>query len=165
MFLIELLAKRWLKEANPHLGRFRSFLFTLLQNFLRNYRRTQAAQKRGGGSTVFSLDGAEAEQLIASLAAEQLDPAKAFDRVWAIHTFDRALRRLDEECRTAGLGAQIENFGRYLKDWPAKGEYERIGATLGLTPAQVAKRVLDLRRRFREVATPRSRPGSRNIPR
>src|SRR5215217_4253429 len=64
-------------------GKFRSYLLRALDHFLINEWRRDSSIKRGGATTIFSLDGLDAE------ARYRMDPADAvtseslYDRRWA----------------------------------------------------------------------------------
>src|SRR5437016_14653423 len=47
-FFVMILETDWLKQADEHRGRFRSFLLKSLQNFLGHALERGSAQKRGG---------------------------------------------------------------------------------------------------------------------
>src|SRR6476620_10363515 len=55
-FLARLIQKNWLADLDPHTGRFRSFLLTVLSRFLINEFERGQALRRGGGKTIISLD-------------------------------------------------------------------------------------------------------------
>src|SRR5438045_8448625 len=61
-FFVELLERDSLRVADPARGRFRSFLLASCGHFLANRRRHAAAQKRGGGRAMLSLDFDAAER-------------------------------------------------------------------------------------------------------
>ena len=60
-FFSRLLQNGALQAADPARGRFRSYLLALLQRMLVSEWRHGHRQKRGGGTTTFSLDDHEAE--------------------------------------------------------------------------------------------------------
>ena len=47
-FFLTILERNWLEHADPHRGRFRSFLLKSLQNFLINAGEKSHTRKRGG---------------------------------------------------------------------------------------------------------------------
>src|SRR5438552_9075987 len=96
-FLLHLLEKHTLSRVQPEKGKFRSFLLASLQYFLADERDKQQAQKRGGGATFISLDDWNAEECYRAEPAEHLDPAKVFERRWAMTLLDRTLARLEAE--------------------------------------------------------------------
>jgi RNA polymerase sigma-70 factor (ECF subfamily) len=150
-FFGHLFAGDWLKKADPDRGSFRAFLLTLMRNFLSNRRRHDHAQKRGGAQTVLSLDTDDCERELASLAATDADPARAYERSWAGCVLEAALERLREEQILAGTHARFDVLRPYLTQSPEAGDYERLAQTLGLTRNQVAVIIHRHSRRFAEL--------------
>jgi RNA polymerase sigma factor (sigma-70 family) len=150
-FLARLLEKNWLEDIDPHTGRFRSFLLTVLNRFLMNeYDRRQAA-KRGGGQRLLSLDGQQAEGRYAQEAATDETPENYFDRSWALALLDQALLRLREETDACGKLRQFDLLNPFLSREAEAGEYTTIGAELGMSDGAVGVAVHRLRQRYREA--------------
>ena len=82
-------------------SRFRSYLLTVLQNFLANQWHQQQAQKRGGGAKFISMD-ADTETRYLKEATDHPAPETLFDREWAKAVLTRTLNRLGEEYKAAG---------------------------------------------------------------
>src|SRR5262249_2098000 len=61
-FFAVFLEKNHVAKAARERGRFRCFLMTSVENFLRNENDRARAQKRGGGHKLISLDQQEAEE-------------------------------------------------------------------------------------------------------
>src|SRR5262245_8578251 len=55
-FFEQLLRRDFLKDVGREKGRFRTFLLTAFQNFLRDQYRRSSADKRGGNQNLASLD-------------------------------------------------------------------------------------------------------------
>src|SRR6185436_13253044 len=55
-FFLKLIERDYLQHLKHQRGRFRSFMLTLLKNFLLEQRGRAAAQKRGGGKIFVPLD-------------------------------------------------------------------------------------------------------------
>ena len=68
-----------LADADPNRGRFRSFILCALNRFLIDEWEKGHAQKRGGGSLIFSLDAAMAEQRFDLEPVDASNPDLAFD--------------------------------------------------------------------------------------
>ena len=82
-FFAQLLQKDHLSRLTHREGRFRSFLLTLLQNFLSNERQKARAAKRGGGQVPISLDGFSPEARYRVEPIDTLTPEKAsHPRTW-----------------------------------------------------------------------------------
>ena len=148
-FFSYLLAREWLKQADPERGSFRAFLFTLLRNFLANRRRRDHAQKRGGSELARSFDVESCERELAALAAADADPAAAYERAWAGCVLESALQRLAEE--QAGEETRFVALRAYLTQSPEPGDYERLSASLGLSRNQIAVTIHRYSRRYAEL--------------
>lgn len=150
-FLVYFLERSWVKEADPARGSFRALLLTVLRNFLSNYRRRSRRLKRGGGLWIDSLDTAECERELEAMPGPELAPNLAYDRSWAQSVIAAAMQRLAEEQTRPGEPQRFETLRPFIVGTPEPGDYERIGGTLGLTRAQVAKAIHRLSRRFGEL--------------
>ncbi len=150
-FFSYLLAREWLKEADPHRGSFRAFLLTLMRNFLSNRRRHDHAQKRGGTAPALSFDADGCERELAALPTLEADPASAYEKAWAACVLQSALDRLTVEQAQTGEPARFELLRPYLTQPPAPGDYERLGATLGLARNRIAVLIHRHSRRFAEL--------------
>src|SRR5215510_13165435 len=73
-FFAGFLEKRRVAQAVRERGRFRSFLMTSVDNFLRNAHDHSRAQKRGGGKPLISLDDRDAEALYLEVPLPEADP-------------------------------------------------------------------------------------------
>ncbi len=150
-FFVELLEREWLKKADPSRGSFRAFLLTLLRNFLANRRRVSLAQRRGGGTTIFSLDAADGERELAAFAVKIVDPSQAYEASWANGVLHTAWDRLALEQKEAGKTAVFESIRAYITEAPALGDYQRLSEKLGVRRGQIALLIHRLNRRFTEL--------------
>ena len=150
-FLLHLMEKHALSRVQPERGKFRSFLLASLQYFLADQRDKQQAQKRGGGVTFISLDEQDAEDRYRAEPAEQLDPARLFERRWAMTLLDLTLARLEAEFADSGKKERFEQLRVFLLGEPEALSYAEVGKRLGLKEGAVKVAVLRLRQRFREL--------------
>ncbi len=147
-YFAELLEKDFLKEVEPELGRFRSFLLVSLKHFLSHERDRAQALKRGGGARIFSLDAEGAEERLSGEAVDQLTPEQIFERQWALTVLERALERLRQEACESGSENQFEKLKSYLTGDAARAPYREVAADLSLSEGAVRAAVLRLRKRF-----------------
>lgn len=82
-----------IKRASRERGRFRNFLLSALENFVKNRLRDERAQKRGGGD-VASLDS--------DTPAAGARPDAGFDAAWAREVLRHAIDRTRAECTAGG---------------------------------------------------------------
>lgn len=146
-FFARILEKGALSRADPGLGKFRTFLLTLLKRFLADWRDHGRALKRGGGMVHVPLDLAEAPQLVA--AGES--PEEAYDRRWAMTLLERTAAALREEALVAGKEPLFTALAPFLSSEPDPGNYARIAGTFGMSRSAVAMAVHRLRLRFRDL--------------
>jgi RNA polymerase sigma factor (sigma-70 family) len=144
---LRLLERDAISRLDPARGRFRSYLLTALQHYLVNLHEHDSALKRGGQGQVVSLETIDVERDLPSVPT---DPARAFDREWALSVMERALARLEQEYREGrrkGSAAAMLSFFR-LDEAPS---YERAAAECGMTPSQFKAALHRARERFREI--------------
>lgn len=149
-FFSALLANHSLARVHPAKGRFRSFLIACLKNHLANAWDRAQCLKRGGGSTVFSLDQQDAERTLALEQADPLTPEKVFDRRWAETLLALALDRVREECDGVDKARRFDVLKEFLIQGRGGASFEQAAATLGLSVSAVKAQVHRLRERFRD---------------
>lgn len=150
-FFLRLMQRDFFGSADPARGRFRWFLLTALQNYLRNEIQRAQAQKRGGGCRVVSWDALEAEQRYAAEPADTATPDLSFDRNWARVAMARALDRLAQEFTSSGRAAVFEELKTCLEGTAVHGGYQDVAIRLGLSAVAVKVTVHRLRERFRQL--------------
>jgi len=82
-FLTAALEHGTLLKADPARGRFRTFLLAALTNFIKDWNRSAARLKRGGGHALLSLDFEGGEQEYSHVTATEETPEALFHRAWA----------------------------------------------------------------------------------
>jgi RNA polymerase sigma-70 factor (ECF subfamily) len=112
-FFFRFMERHALSGVQPAAGKFRSFLLVCLKNFLANERERAQAQRRGGGRTLVSLDGAEAETRYSLEPADRLTPEMLHERRWAFAALERTMNELRREYgaqQKSGLFEQLQGF-------------------------------------------------------
>ena len=150
-FFARLLAKDYLRAAQPEHGRFRTFLIMALKRFLANEWDRARARKRGGGIPDLPLDAAAAERRYAREPDAAASAELAFDRQWALTLLDRTLAALRAECERGGKGREFAVLGAFLAPDAGLADYRHAAARLGMTEAAARMAVHRLRRRFRAI--------------
>jgi RNA polymerase sigma-70 factor (ECF subfamily) len=150
-YFARLLEKGVLAAADGHKGRFRSFLRTDCGFFLADARDRQAAQKRGGGVAVLSLDAPGAEGRYQLEPTGRITPDRLFDRAWGLTLLDRVFEKLRLESTAAGRRESFERLAVVLTDGPRSVPYSVLAAELGMTVAAVESAVRRLRGRYRDL--------------
>jgi RNA polymerase sigma-70 factor (ECF subfamily) len=150
-FFARLLEKKYLAEADPARGRFRSFLLASLKHFLANEWDKAKAQKRGGGQVLIPIDVAAAETSGGLEPADDLTAEKIFERRWALTLLEQVLRRLRAEYVRDGKENLFEQLKPTLTEASRSVRYAEIATRLGTTEGAVKVAVHRLRQRYREV--------------
>jgi RNA polymerase sigma-70 factor (ECF subfamily) len=152
-FFAHLIESRAYARADPHKGRFRSFLLGALKHFVADARDREQAQKRGGGKMREPFDGAtiaEAENQVARNERWQAD--RVYDREWAETLLRQALARLAQECAFAGKATLFEALKSHLSpDGEEAVPYDKLSARLRRPAATLRKDAERLRARYGEI--------------
>jgi RNA polymerase sigma-70 factor (ECF subfamily) len=148
-FFAKLLHEGGLKKFTPGEARFRSWLKTMLRNFLFKHWRDAGRLKRGGGVDHVALDPSPAEGSPVVDPADDSDdgPERAFDQQCAWVLMERVVGRLREEAGSAfeALKGFIPGAGSGSTD------YALAAAALGAGEDTCRKRVQRLRERYRSL--------------
>ena len=154
-FFLMILDHNWLEHADPHRGRFRSFLLKSLQNFLINAAEKSHARKRGGDVEFISWDDwmgdAPSRLSISAQALDSLPPERLFDFHWATTVAEQALRRLREECEGKDRLRLFYALSPHLTEDRDEISYTDLAATLGVTETAVKKQLHTMRQRYRSL--------------
>jgi RNA polymerase sigma factor (sigma-70 family) len=150
-FFAHFLEKQHLMKASRERGRFRSFLMTSVENFLRNEFERAQAQKRGGGRQLISLNEQDAEARYLCEPSDESDPAKTFEQRWASTLLNTVLSRLQDEFGASGRADLFEALQAHLWCETESTPYSELAGRFGLTLANVKTTALRLRQRYREL--------------
>jgi DNA-directed RNA polymerase specialized sigma24 family protein len=145
--------KQYVERYDPARARFRTFLRVCLDRFVQNQRKAEAAQKRGGGAALLSLDFPDAERELAAHPALRVDDAERFFHDAMVRAlFARAVEAMRAELACEGRQSVFDVFERHdLRPGPDTS-YATVAAACGLTLAQVTSQLHAARRRFRDTA-------------
>lgn len=150
-FFAKLIEKRYVAQADLDRGRFRTFLLASLKHFLSHERGRRAAQKRGGGRTILSLDFESAEKAYACEPSTDVTPERLFERRWALTVLQRALVSLEQEHREAGRLEEFERLRPFLTGDGETPTYAQLATEIGGSEGAIRVAVHRLRRRFRSA--------------
>jgi RNA polymerase sigma-70 factor (ECF subfamily) len=128
-------------------GRFRSYLLTALEHYLVNRHEHDAARKRGGGERLVALETLDVER---DLPAVPDDPARAFDREWALAVMERALARREAEYAAGRRKGSAQAMLRFFRLDQAPS-HAQAAAECGMTPSQFKAALHRARERFRAI--------------
>jgi RNA polymerase sigma factor (sigma-70 family) len=152
-FFVMILESNWLRHADAHRGRFRSFLLKSLQNFLNHAAEKRRTLKRGGAVEFVRWDDwiadAPSHLSISPEALNSLPPECMFDLRWAATVVEQALRRLREECEAKGRLRLFETLSAHLSSERGEISYASVAVSLGIAETMVKKQLHNLRQRYR----------------
>lgn len=146
-----MLVSNGLTAAAPERGRFRAFLRGCVDRFIVSHWRQESALKRGGGVTFISWEQDRAELRYQQEAADEMDPARLFDRSWAETLLDRVLGQLEQDLAREGRAHLFEQLKDRLADDGDAAPYAELAQRLGLTETALKTTVHRFRRRYREL--------------
>jgi RNA polymerase sigma-70 factor (ECF subfamily) len=134
------------ERFEPERGRFRAYLKTCINNFMRDVLKSRGRMKRGGDARTVPLDTGLA-------VADRHAPApdEIFDDAWRSEILARALDRLERRLTATGRRTVFDVFHRYELD-PA-ASYGKVGEELGLTAFTVKNHLTRAREEFRRAVT------------
>ena len=113
-FLSRVLSRNSTDGADPARGKFRSYMLMLLNRFLADHWDRSQRQKRGGGASVLSLDGADTEFRERHEPSHDHSPDKMFDRLWARSLLDAALEKLRQQHAEKGRVELFESLKPFV---------------------------------------------------
>jgi RNA polymerase sigma-70 factor (ECF subfamily) len=147
-YFTRLLEKGTLAAANPLKGRFRAFLLTDCAFFLADRRDYEAAQKRGGGRAIISIDAQNAEGSFLHEPSHSATPERLFERDWAHTLIASVFDRLEKYYEADGRIEWFRRLRPVLTGDPEAKRYELLAAELGMAEGSVRVAVHRLRARF-----------------
>jgi RNA polymerase sigma factor (sigma-70 family) len=150
-FFTALLEKGYLADADPERGRFRSFLLTAVSRLASKEREKAAAQKRGGGKKLLSLDFESGEARYQREPAHQETPERIFERRWALTLLERALAALREQHAEGGKLPLFETLKVFLTGDADAPRLRTVAGQLGLTEGAVKVAIHRMRQKYREL--------------
>jgi RNA polymerase sigma factor (sigma-70 family) len=131
-------------------SRFRSYLLTVLHNFLANKWHYQQAIKRGGGAKFVHIDADTETRYLKELTDHT--PAEAlFDRKWAKAVLARVLSRLREEYKRHGNEKVFECLQGCFPGALEKLSRAEAAILLGKTEKAVRQGEHRMKKRYREL--------------
>ena len=155
-FLATLIEKGFLEGYDPGSARLRTYIRVCLDRFVQNHDRASHRLKRGGGTTVLSLDFGAAEGELGAMGqipGAESSVEETFEREWLRELFARSVDALESDCRSRGREVDFRLFERYdLDDEPDSAPtYASLAEEFEITVATVTNRLAAVRRRFRDI--------------
>lgn len=148
-FLAWLLRQQHLSRADSSRGRFRTFLMTYLDNFVRNHRQRLRAEKRGGMAGEHVLvheSGRDNEPAVE--VADNRTPDVELDRAWALAALTESHNILQQDYEARGKSREFEVL-RHFVSVGASRSAETARMELGLSDAAFRVALHRFRKDFR----------------
>ncbi len=149
-FFAQLLEHNWVARADPHKGRFRSFLLMAMSRFLANAWDKARTVKRGGQVRLVSLSLDTAETRYTREPADTSTPEQAFEKQWALTLLDEVLHHLRSDYERDGKVNLFDALKPCLVGTRETQPYAELATRLGMTEGAVKVAVSRLRERYRE---------------
>ena len=149
-FFAYLIKRRLANRAAPEKGHFRSFLLGSIKNYISTEQRKLAAQKRGGGQGVVSLDALTVEERYAQEPVAQHTPETLFELSWAREVMARSIAALEREYARSGRERAFALLKPCLYRDADAQSYASIALDLGKSEDSIKTGVLRLRQRFQQ---------------
>lgn len=145
-FFLYLLDGATLRRADKRRGRFRTFLMTVLWRFLRDERKRDEADKRGGEreSVTWDEEGAE-------VPVSWDEPGEVLDREWALSTMERAIETVRREFVDLRGDAAWTVWRGFLPGSVSVPSIALAASILGLSEGGARTEIHRLRNRCREA--------------
>jgi DNA-directed RNA polymerase specialized sigma24 family protein len=144
--------KQYVERFEPEKAKFRTFLRVCLDRFVQNLRKTAAAEKRGGGAALLSLDFPGAERELDDMATAIADPDRFFHDETVRFLFARTVAALRSACAASGRDVVFHVFERHDLAPAADTSYATVARDLEITVSQVTNHLHAARRQFRDLA-------------
>jgi RNA polymerase sigma-70 factor (ECF subfamily) len=165
-FFMHLFEDNRLRYAKPEKGKFRFFLQQSIKNFLiDDWRRKPAPERQG---RMIEVDAEQGENRYQLERADQLDPEKIFQRVWARKVLELAMARLKAEYEASQNNALFSHLQSFLPgNEPICSRAEaaqRLGMTVGALDTsfhRIKKRYKEMLRQ--EVAATLDEPSKKDV--
>lgn len=150
-FFARALEKDFFGGFDPVKGRFRTYLRTSLDNFVRN---AHAAEQRRTPALPVDFEAAERE--LSAVPATGIEDY--FQAEWVRHLFSEAVALLQQEYESSGRERQYALFARYdLDEAAAQLTYEQLAAEFAIPATRVTNWLAAARRDFRRIVIHRLR--------
>jgi RNA polymerase sigma-70 factor (ECF subfamily) len=153
-FFTYLLEKQLFAAADRNLGKLRTFLLTAFTRYITRDRVHAAAQKRGGGRRIESLDEEfdDGERRYRLEPADKRTPEQIYARSWTLALLKAAREHVEARETAAGRGEAFKLLEPFLDQGRDPSlSYEAIARSLGLSQEAARKAVSRLRERYRDA--------------
>jgi DNA-directed RNA polymerase specialized sigma24 family protein len=139
------LSKDFFLEIQPTGGRFRSFLLTSFQNFIRDRNRHARRQIRCPPGGWEPWDEADLEERYQNSIGSGESPEQEFTRQWALTVLDRAFREIEADYTSRNKAALVKRLIPFLWDDPEATSHADTAQFFGMTESAIKTEVYRLK--------------------
>lgn len=150
-FFASLIEKDFLKVVDPKKGRFRWFLMHAIGKFAASWTNAQAAQKRGGGKTFFSLEFDDGENRYKMEPSNSETPESLFERQWALTILETAMIELKQAYNDDGKSRFFEALNVFISPGSLAPNYADVALELGVTETAIKVGIHRLRQKYKKT--------------
>ena len=150
-FFTSWLQKKTYSKANFERGRFRTFLLSCLENFIKNKHRDENRKQRQPSKGIVSIHALRASDNNFEIPdVKNETPRAIFNRAWATEIILRVLNVLSEECKVKQKNTHYELLRRRVIDPLLHGSEEpslkELAREFYLTEKEASNRIVTMRR-------------------
>lgn len=149
-FFSKQLSNESFNRADETKGKFRTFLLTAFNHFMRDEWQKQQSQKRGGGVEVISIDRDEGERIYELTDHKNLTPEEAYQQNWARTVLENSIERLRKSYQKKGNMDQFKALAPFL-GLSEEPNYHEAATKLNLPIKAARVSVHRFRKKFRNT--------------
>ncbi len=157
-FFASLIERNDFDSIQKEKGRFRSFLFAAIRNFIANVMDFANAAKRGGNVSTFSIDANSAESKFENERnqfepSHGVTPETSFERTWAIALIENVHQQLRAEFVKNGREVLFDRLQVFLtgSNQVNAPTYRELAAEFEISESAIKVNVHRMRQQFREL--------------
>lgn len=147
-FMQEMLEGELLQRADPARGRFRTFLLHAWKQYLIDRHRFETREKRGGKAMELTFVESAIPDREGIIDGQMLISDAEFFTQWADQVVENAMQRLEEEYQESDRHQVFQTLRVHLTSELTGALYQRLGESLGVTPAAAKVAMHRLKHRF-----------------
>ena len=150
-FMEKACASNLLAAAREERGRLRAWLLHCFLRYLKDLRRHDRAEKRGGGAVHLRIDWQGAESIYLAEPAQTETPDALYARAWAVSLMEEGMMRLATHYETSGRGALYAALLPALESTFPDTTFADTAVSLGMTGGALRSAAVRMRQCFRAI--------------